>query len=80
MYNNDKSLCILDDVKGITTEELQMVFDTFYHPKNMFLVITGNFNPHEAAAIVKENQAKKEFPKYMSPIKKRDKEPIKLGL
>ena len=47
----------VDDVKGITTEELQLVFDTFYHPKNMFMVITGNFNPDEAIALVKENQA-----------------------
>jgi predicted Zn-dependent peptidase len=51
-----------------------MVFDTFYHPKNMFLVITGNFNPDEAVAIVKENQNKKEFVEYKEPIVKREDE------
>ena len=64
----------VDDVKGITTEELQLVFDTFYHPKNMFMVITGNFNPDEAIALVKENQAKKDFIEYRNPIVKKSHE------
>lgn len=78
LYKKDKRRNLVtgevDDVKGITTEELQMVFDTFYHPKNMFLVITGNFNPDEAVAIVKENQNKKEFVEYKEPIVKREDE------
>ena len=65
-----------DDVRGITTDELNLVFDTFYHPKNMFMVITGNFNPDEAVALIKENQARKEFPEYKNPIVKRVKEPM----
>ena len=78
LYKKDKRRNLVtgevDDVKGITTEELQMVFDTFYHPKNMFLVITGNFNPDEAVAIVKENQNNKEFIEYKEPIVKREDE------
>ena len=78
LYKKDKRRNLVtgevEDVKGITTEELQMVFDTFYHPKNMFLVITGNFNPDEAVAIVKENQNKKEFVEYKEPIVKREDE------
>ena len=78
LYKKDKRRNLVtgevDDVKGITTEELQMVFDTFYHPKNMFLVITGNFNPDEAVAIVKENQNNKEFIEYREPIVKREDE------
>ena len=49
------------DVSKITKEELNLVFDTFYVPSNMFLVITGNFNPYEMMAMVKENQSKKKF-------------------
>lgn len=63
------------DVQATTVEELEKVYDTFYHPENMFVVITGNFNPYEAIGIIKENQAKKKFPKYKNPIKKRVKEP-----
>jgi predicted Zn-dependent peptidase len=79
LYKKDKRKVLVtgevEDVKGTTTEELQMVFDTFYHPQNMFLVITGNFNPAEAVAIVKENQSKKEFIEYKEPVVKREKEP-----
>lgn len=63
------------DVEAITEKELEMVYKTFYHPENMFLVITGNFNPSEAVGIVKENQARKKFPTYLKPLRKRDKEP-----
>jgi predicted Zn-dependent peptidase len=84
LYKKDKRRNLVtgevEDVKGTTVKELQSVFDTFYHPENMFIVITGNFNPDQAVAIIKENQAKKEFPKYLNPIKKRDKEPIAVNL
>ena len=80
LYKKDKRRNLVtgevEDVKGTSVKELQSVFDTFYHPENMFVVITGNFNPELAVAIIKENQARKAFPKYLSPIKKRDKEPI----
>ena len=80
LYKKDKRRNLVtgevEDVKGTSVKELQSVFDTFYHPENMFVVITGNFNPDQAVAIIKENQARKDFPKYLSPIKKRDKEPI----
>lgn len=69
----------INDVKGITLKEIEKVYNTFYHPKNMFLVITGNFNPYEAVGIVKENQASKEFPKYLNPIIKKEKEPLQVN-
>ena len=63
------------DVKATTVKELEMVYKTFYHPENMFLVITGNFNPNEAVGIVKENQARKKFSEYLKPIKRKVREP-----
>ena len=65
----------VSDVKKITKEQLQLVYDTFYHPKNMFIVITGNFNPEEAVKIIKENQNSKKFKEYKNPVKKEIKEP-----
>ena len=80
LYKKDKRRNLVtgevEDVKATSVKELQSVFDTFYHPENMFLVITGNFNPDQAVAIVKENQAKKEFPKYLTPVRKLEKEPM----
>ena len=45
-----------DSIKLITKDTLQMCYNAFYHPSNMFLVMTGNFNPEEAMAIIFENQ------------------------
>lgn len=64
------------DVKGITTEEIKKVFETFYHPMNSFVVITGNFDPEEAMKIIKKNQASKKFKKYKNPVIKEYKEPM----
>lgn len=79
LYKNDKRRIYvtgdIEDVKATTVDELKNVFETFYHPENMFLIITGNFNPQEAIAIVKENQAKKDFISYKNPEKIREVEP-----
>ena len=52
---------IESEVSSITKKELDLVYDSFYHPSNMFIVITGNFNPYEMAAMIKENQSKKSY-------------------
>lgn len=67
------------DVKSITVDELKTVYDIFYHPENMFLIITGNFNPYEAIDIVRKNQANKKFAKYRNPVKKFVKEPVEVN-
>ena len=64
------------DVKKITCEELIDIHSKFYHPMNMFVVITGNFNPEEAVNIIKENQNNKEFVEYKNPVIKEVKEPL----
>lgn len=48
-------------VNSITKEELYMCYNTFYHPSNMVLVITGNVDPEATINIVNANQEKKEF-------------------
>lgn len=51
----------VDDVKSTTLKNIEDAYYTFYHPSNMFVVITGKFNPEEALAIIADNQAKKNF-------------------
>ena len=84
IYVKDKRKVLVtgnvDDVKSTTADDLNLVYDNFYHPKNMFIVITGNFNPYEAVAIIKENLASKTFKEYINPIKKREKEPINVNV
>ena len=48
------------DVKNTKLEDIEAAYNTFYHPSNMFIIITGNFNAEEALAIISENQLKKE--------------------
>ena len=58
----------IKDVYSITKEDLYNCYNTFYHPSNMFLVITGNVEPKEAINIIKINQESKKFDKC-KPIK-----------
>lgn len=67
-----------DDVTTITLEDVKLVYDTFYHPENMFLTLTGNFNPYEMACLVEDNLSKKKFGKYLNPIIIKENEPKKV--
>ncbi len=67
-----------EDILATTLEDIELVFDTFYHPKNMFLVITGNFNPYEVITFIKENQDAKEIKPFKKPKTKEIKEPFKV--
>ena len=66
------------DIKSITVDDLYTVYNNFYHPKNMFMVISGNFNPYEASVIIKENLASKTFSTYERPLIKEEKESNKV--
>lgn len=68
----------INDIKSITLEHVETAYDAFYHPENMFLVITGNFNPTQAVAIANETMKTLNFIEYNKPIIKKIKEPIKV--
>lgn len=68
-----------ESVNSITKEDLYTCYETFYHPSNMFIVVTGNVNPEETIDIVRENQKKKNF-KEAHPIEiKEYDEPNEVG-
>ncbi len=71
LFNNNEHKYLItgnkEDIKDITLEDIKLVFDNFYHPENMFLVVTGNFNPYEIMEAVRENQNNKLFSKYNNP-------------
>ena len=68
----------IKDIKNISKQELNIIYDSFYRPDNMFIVITGNFNPYEVAAMIKENQNKKKY-KELNVKKIYDKEDVKVN-
>ncbi|MDD2377253.1 MAG: pitrilysin family protein [Bacilli bacterium] len=49
----------LKSVKSITKEHLYQCYNTFYHPSNMFIVVTGNVDPEQTLDIIKKNQNKR---------------------
>ena len=51
------------DINKITEKTLFTCYNTFYHPSNMFLVVTGNFNEEEILNTIKNNQNKKNYQK-----------------
>ena len=71
MYHKEKYKYLItgevNDIKRIELEDIELVYDAFYHPKNMFLIVTGNVNPYEIEQMVNDNLGKKEFKEYMDP-------------
>lgn len=67
----DSIIGTVDDINSITKEDLETCYYTFYNPANMFMVVTGNFNPEEIMNTIKNNQSKKEF-EELKEIKIKD--------
>lgn len=59
------------DIESITKDDLETCYYTFYHPSNMFMVVTGSFDPEEVMNLIRENQNNKDF-KAMNKIIVKD--------
>lgn len=66
------------EVNSITKELLEKCYQRFYNPSNMFLVVTGNFDKEKVLEVIKNNQAKKKFPKKKTFNLKEYEEPDKV--
>lgn len=64
----------VESIKKITKEELYTCYNTYYHPSNMALIVSGNFNENEVLEVVKENQDKKEFKEAKEIVNKKYEE------
>ncbi|MGX8791652.1 EF-P 5-aminopentanol modification-associated protein YfmH [Oceanobacillus sp. M60] len=53
----------VDSIYTITKDDLYTCYHTFYHPENMILFVTGNFDPEQMMQLILENQEKKSFDK-----------------
>ena len=49
------------DIKEISVDDVSLVHDFFYRPENMFMVITGNFDPYEMEKVINENEKDRVF-------------------
>ena len=69
----------VEDIKEITLQNLKDFYNTFYHPENSFLIVTGKVDPLEVIHFVKKNQKKKQFSKWIAPKFPRYIEPKKVA-
>ena len=53
----------VDSIYQITADDLQVCYDTFYHPSNMILFVVGDIEPESIMNLVRDNQAAKNYPK-----------------
>ena len=68
----------VSSIKKITKDDLYKCYNTFYHPANMFVTITGNVDYKECIKIIKQNQMNKEFDEFKDIIIKEVSEPDKV--
>ena len=54
----------LDDIDSITSKNINDAYRYFYHPKNMTLIISGNFDMDEAVKVINERMDKFTFAEY----------------
>lgn len=58
----------LASIQQIRPQDLQLLYDYFYQPANMTLLVVGGFDPQQVLAWVQENQQVKHFaPHYQRP-------------
>lgn len=50
-----------ESIASIKVDDLYTIYNSFYTPSNMLLVVTGNVKPEEVFELVKESLNKKEF-------------------
>ena len=65
----------IEEVNKITKEDLYTCYNTFYHPSNMFIVVTGNVDPEDTIDLIRINQEKKKFDKFNKIVLKEYGEP-----
>ena len=49
----------IESINKITKDDLYTCYNTFYHPSNMFIVITGNVDPEKTIEIIRKHESKR---------------------
>ncbi len=70
----------VESIAKITKDDLYTCYNTFYHPSNMFITITGKVDPKKTISYIKENQEKKKFASFKPIVLKEYDEPDNVAL
>ena len=65
-------------VKSIAKEDLYTVYNNFYNPNNMVLVVCGNINPNKVLELIKSNRTLNNRKKISIPKYKENNEPYEV--
>jgi len=80
-YNYNQQFLITGtekDIKDTSLVDIQNAFQYFYHPKNMFVVVTGKVNPYDVVKTISEATEGMEFEEFKEPKRKQLKEPARV--
>lgn len=70
----------IESINRITKDDLYTCYHTFYHPSNMTLCVTGNFDKDELMDVIRQNQDAKTFDKA-EPIERfKPEEPVEVAV
>nr|WP_285864329.1 pitrilysin family protein [Lederbergia lenta] len=65
----------IESISHITADLLYECYQTFYHPSNMLLFVTGPIDPEEMMTFIREEQAKKQYEKAPEIVRHFEDEP-----
>ena len=65
----------IEEVSSTSLEVLKACHQTFYHPKNMVLVVVGKMNIKSLIKTIEKNQNNKKFNARLTPVLPKIKEP-----
>lgn len=63
-----------EDVMNTKLEDIELIYNTFYHPKNMFLVVCGNVSVYDVFKYAEENLKNKKILPFKNPKVKKYRE------
>ncbi len=65
----------IEEVSKITKEDLYNVYNTFYNPSEMFLILGGAFDPYEIEKFIKNHEKLNNYKKHQDIKRMEYKEP-----
>ena len=70
----------VESIHSITKEDLYTCYHTFYHPENMILFLTGNFDVEKIMTLIENNQKQKSFKKMSDIYRELPEEPKEVAM
>ena len=68
----------IEDVKNTTIDEIKLCYESFYHPKNQFIIVAGNFDKEKIIKTIKKETKNIVIPEHtVEKIKIKEEKSVK---